>query len=87
MCWFATILIYFSGPSYAVDTACSSSLFALHQALVSMRRGDCDAAVVCGVNLNLKPSLSLQFLRLSMLSAEGKDSRQLIHRVVPSVFY
>lgn len=63
-----------AGPSYAVDTACSSSLFALHQALISMRRGDCDAAVVCGVNLNLKPSLSLQFLRLSMLSAEGSST-------------
>lgn len=59
------------GPSYAIDTACSSSLFALQQAVAAMRSGQCDAAIVGGVNLLLKPTCSLQFHRLSMLSPQG----------------
>ncbi|KAK2587686.1 hypothetical protein KPH14_003803 [Odynerus spinipes] len=59
------------GPSYAIDTACSSSLYALHQAVTSIRIGECDAAIVGGVNLVLKPTSSLQFHRLNMLSHDG----------------
>ncbi|XP_025199126.1 fatty acid synthase-like isoform X2 [Melanaphis sacchari] len=61
----------FNGPSYAVDTACSGSLFALSQALYCIRSGQCEAAVVGGVNLLLKPTNSLQFHKLSMLSTKG----------------
>ncbi|KAG6462008.1 hypothetical protein O3G_MSEX013000 [Manduca sexta] len=60
------------GPSYAIDTACSSSMFALAQAVIAMRAGHCDAAVVAGTNLCLKPANSLNFHRLSMLSPEGR---------------
>lgn len=60
-----------SGPSYAIDTACSSSMFALQQALTAIRSGQCDAAVVGGCNLLLKPNTSLQFHRLNMLSPQG----------------
>ncbi|CAK1550869.1 unnamed protein product [Leptosia nina] len=60
------------GPSYAIDTACSSSMFALAQAVAAMRAGQCDAAVVAGCNLCLKPATSLNFHRLSMLSPEGR---------------
>lgn len=61
----------FKGPSFAVDTACSSSLYALSHAFSDMRAGRCDAAVVCGSNLILKPEMSLQFKRLNMLSDSG----------------
>ncbi|XP_043486066.1 fatty acid synthase [Polistes fuscatus] len=61
----------FQGPSYAVDTACSSSLYAMHQAIASMRSGECDSAIVGGCNLLLKPTSSLQFHRLNMLSPDG----------------
>ncbi|XP_014215720.1 fatty acid synthase [Copidosoma floridanum] len=61
----------FSGPSFALDTACSSSMYALHHAIIAMRTGQCDAAIVGGVNLLLKPTSSLQFHRLSMLSQDG----------------
>ncbi|XP_050301861.1 fatty acid synthase [Anthonomus grandis grandis] len=61
----------FKGPSYAIDTACSSSLFAFQQAVNAIQTGQCDSAIVGGVNLLLKPTSSLQFHRLSMLSPHG----------------
>lgn len=62
----------FVGPSYAVDTACSSSLFAMHQAVTAIRAGECDAVIVGGMNLILKPTTSLQFYKLNMLSQDGR---------------
>ncbi|CAG9771106.1 unnamed protein product [Ceutorhynchus assimilis] len=61
----------FKGPSYAIDTACSSSLFAFQQAVNAIQTGQCDNAIVGGVNLLLKPTSSLQFHRLGMLSPHG----------------
>lgn len=61
----------FNGPSYAIDTACSSSLFAFQQAVNAIQTGQCDSAIVGGSNLLLKPTSSLQFHRLGMLSPQG----------------
>ncbi|AJQ95775.1 SDR family NAD(P)-dependent oxidoreductase [Gynuella sunshinyii] len=52
----ANSLSYFfnwTGPSETVDTGCSSSLVALHRARKAMADGDCDWAIVGGVNLLL----------------------------------
>ncbi|XP_058815854.1 fatty acid synthase [Topomyia yanbarensis] len=71
---FANRLSYtfdFKGPSYAVDTACSSSLIAMSTAFADMKAGHCDAAIVAGCGLILKPTMSLQFKRLNMLGKEG----------------
>ncbi|KAK8766020.1 hypothetical protein V5799_007201 [Amblyomma americanum] len=69
----------FQGLSMAVDSGCSSTMAALNQAVLSIRYGLCEAAVVGGSALCLKPASSLGFLRLGMLSPEGKcmtfDSR------------
>lgn len=43
----------FTGPSIAVDTACSASLTAIHLACDSIRLGQCAAAIVGGVNLDV----------------------------------
>jgi fatty acid synthase len=47
-------------------------MYAIHQAVAAMRAGECDAAIVGGTNLLLKPANSLQFHKLSMLSHDGK---------------
>lgn len=53
------------GPSLALDTACSSSMYAFDFAYRSILTGECDAAIVGGVNLLLQPYLTLQFARFS----------------------
>jgi acyl transferase domain-containing protein/acyl-CoA synthetase (AMP-forming)/AMP-acid ligase II/acyl carrier protein len=61
------------GPSLAVDTACSSSLVALDLACASLRGGQCDTALVGGVNVVLNPALTLSFAGTGgMLSQEGR---------------
>ena len=62
----------FNGPSLAIETACSSSATALHQARQSLLQGDCDAAVVGGVNVILDPNRLVQLGRLGILSPDGQ---------------
>ncbi|MBZ9609903.1 enoyl-CoA hydratase/isomerase family protein [Clostridium estertheticum] len=45
----------FQGPSIVVDTACASSAVAVHMACESLVKGDCEIAVVGGVNLSIHP--------------------------------
>ncbi|MBL4807552.1 MAG: SDR family NAD(P)-dependent oxidoreductase [Rhodobacteraceae bacterium] len=59
------------GPSYTVDTACSSSLYALDQAVIALRSGKIDTAIVGAVNLLLSPIPFIGFSRASMLSPDG----------------
>ncbi|XP_060836830.1 fatty acid synthase-like isoform X2 [Rhopalosiphum padi] len=61
----------FKGPSVAIDTACSSALFCLHQAITAIKTGQCDAAIVAGTNLLLKPATSVMYHRYNMLSPTG----------------
>ncbi|MEV7019827.1 SDR family NAD(P)-dependent oxidoreductase [Streptomyces sp. NPDC093991] len=60
------------GPSMAVDTACSASLTALHLACQSLRTGECDRAVVSGVNLITHPRQYQLLCGLEMLSRTGE---------------
>ena len=65
-------LLGFRGPSLAVDTACSSSGTALHVAVRALAAGDCNVAVVGGVNLILDPDRFVHLGRLGILSHTGK---------------
>lgn len=62
------------GPSLSVDTLCSSAITALQLACRDLRTGECEAAVVAGVNLALHPD---RFIGLSLagLLASTPDSR------------
>ena len=60
------------GPSMTVDTACSSALVALHAAVTSIQRGECETALACGVNAMLHPIHHVAFSRLSMLSPTSR---------------
>jgi len=60
------------GPSVAVDTACSSSLVALHQACESLRHGECEAAIVGGVNVMILPHLTVGFTKGGAMSPVGR---------------
>lgn len=62
----------YRGPSFAIETACSSSATAIHQARLSLLAGDCDVAVVGGVNLILDPIRFAQLGKLGILSPDGK---------------
>lgn len=59
------------GPSESVDTACSSALVALHRARLAIQAGDCDCAIVAGVNVMLCPITQASFGKAGMLSDEG----------------
>ncbi|MFL0800445.1 MAG: SDR family NAD(P)-dependent oxidoreductase [Agarilytica sp.] len=58
----------FKGPSVALDNACAGSGTALHMACQGLKSGDCDAAVVGGVNLILHPSRMLHFCSLEFVA-------------------
>lgn len=61
------------GPSFVVDAACSSSLLALHEALLHLRSGACDLAVVGGVHVTLSPDALVGFSRIGALSRSGNS--------------
>uniref|UniRef100_UPI001E4B98C0 beta-ketoacyl synthase N-terminal-like domain-containing protein n=1 Tax=Bradyrhizobium sp. Leaf401 TaxID=2876564 RepID=UPI001E4B98C0 len=62
----------FRGPSMAIDTVCSSSLTAVHLAVESIRRGECDVALAGGVNLSLHPGKYLTYGAMGMHSTDGR---------------
>ncbi len=60
------------GPSFAIDSACSSSLTALHTAITALHYGDCDMAVVGGINLICHPRQIDVLCQLHMLSPSNQ---------------
>jgi amino acid adenylation domain-containing protein len=60
------------GPSEPIETACSSSLVAIHRAIQAMHAGDCEMAVVGGVNTIVTPEAHINFAKAGMLSLDGR---------------
>ena len=60
------------GPTMLLDTACSSSLIALKEACESIKRHECEGALVGGVSLVLYPSKKGVFGKTSILSQDFK---------------
>src|ERR1700686_4751094 len=67
-----SFLFNLRGRSEAVDTACSSSLVALHNAIRDIANGECEAAIVGGVNALITPTMFLSHTKSGMLSPDGQ---------------
>jgi acyl transferase domain-containing protein/NADPH:quinone reductase-like Zn-dependent oxidoreductase/acyl carrier protein len=61
----------FKGPSMIIDTACSSSLVAVHLACKSLLSGESEIAVAGGVNILLKPEMTIALCKGAFLSEDG----------------
>ncbi|KAK4447399.1 hypothetical protein QBC34DRAFT_440144 [Podospora aff. communis PSN243] len=61
------------GPSMTVDTGCSTGLVALHQAVLGLRAGESDMAIVGGCNLMITPDVFKVFSSLGMVGPDGKS--------------
>ncbi|MFE4383647.1 beta-ketoacyl synthase N-terminal-like domain-containing protein [Streptomyces cyaneofuscatus] len=64
-------LLDLNGPSEQCDTTCSSSFVALHRAIRSIRDGECEQALVGGVNLVMSPQGFGGMRAAGMLSPSG----------------
>ncbi|MDN3028467.1 type I polyketide synthase [Streptomyces sp. S.PB5] len=60
------------GPAVSTDTACSSSLVAVHQAVRSLRSGECTLALAGGVSTLPTPGLLVELGRQRGLSEDGR---------------
>ena len=60
------------GPALTVDTACSSSLVAFHLACQGIVNGDCEMALVGGVNMMLRPETFVMMCKGGFLAVDGR---------------
>jgi acyl transferase domain-containing protein/NADP-dependent 3-hydroxy acid dehydrogenase YdfG len=67
-----SFLLNLRGPSMALDTACSSSLVATHLACQSLRRQECNMAIVAASSLKLLPEDVRAFAQWGTLASDGR---------------
>ncbi|HXZ00094.1 MAG TPA: polyketide synthase [Stellaceae bacterium] len=66
------LMLGVNGPAVTIDTASSSVLTSLHLAVQSLRRRECDIAIVGASHLVLSPFLTTALARADMLSPTGR---------------
>ena len=67
-----SFLLGLEGPTIPVELNCASSLVAVHQAVMGLRQGEVDMALVGGTHAVLSPDLTREMANLGMLSREGQ---------------
>ena len=60
------------GPALPSDLACASALASVHQAVVSLQRGEVDMALAGGVNSILSPEITNYLNEMGILSGNGQ---------------
>ncbi|MEE8057880.1 MAG: SDR family NAD(P)-dependent oxidoreductase, partial [Pseudomonadales bacterium] len=65
-------LLNLHGPSEPIETACSSSLVAIHRAVQTIEAGDCEMAIVGGINIIITPQAHISFNKAGMLCEDGR---------------
>ncbi|KAI0900051.1 fatty acid synthase S-acetyltransferase [Annulohypoxylon nitens] len=59
------------GPSMTIRTGCSAALVGLNEACMAISRGDCEAALIGGVNLILGPNMTTALAEQGVISNDG----------------